>query len=119
MQPSTTRPATHEDAALRDSVSLTHAGLAQTLQQHHNTMQAQAPSSPPSSIPFSSQPVRLADHFPAVKPECKDKAAKFFYCFENNSYHVCITPTTPPAHQHTHMFETYTTILNCIFCFIY
>lgn len=27
--------------------------------------------------------VKLEDHFPAVVPQCKEQAAKFFYCFTN------------------------------------
>jgi len=33
-----------------------------------------------------SKSVRLADHFPAVKNDCKDEAAKFFFCFDNNAF---------------------------------
>jgi hypothetical protein len=28
---------------------------------------------------------RLADHFPSVKSECKEVAAKFFHCFTSES----------------------------------
>lgn len=25
--------------------------------------------------------IKLSDHFPLVRPQCKQQAAKFFYCF--------------------------------------
>lgn len=33
----------------------------------------------------SYQITRVSDHFPSVKKECKEPAARFFYCFSNES----------------------------------
>lgn len=33
----------------------------------------------------STQEIRFKDHFPSVLPECKEYAARFFFCFTQNS----------------------------------
>ena len=43
------------------------------------------PPPQPQAQPQSPSSLRVADHFPAIVPECKEQAARFFHCFETKS----------------------------------